>query len=585
MVELGARYGTWGVRCIKALQQLYPHAEHLVYLVDWMQAASDRCREHCRANGVTCRVMTGGIGVGDSEYISALSITAILDDIMTPDDIIDFLDLDIQGAELPAFIGTDGLMQQLAHRVRRVHIGTHSAEIQAQIKRFFLAYGWDLAIEYHGRHGDGDYSVGWDSLQDNTSKLQNTAFGPVFVRDGILGFSNPALMGRTARGVQPWQPQTSEESCENSRGSASGAASRWIESKKGQAALAIQRSVFANDFSDPVLMEGGGAHFRDERKDVKGAGEYTPSEAQASAAQASAACADGWLLRIPEDVMALCRRDEERWYRTFAQQDGSALGEACWRNSSQGLQDLVLEHIFAKLGSTNRYFVEMGFDGTGAQGGGAGSNTFALWERGWTGLRLDSSHANASINLHREWIYPANVVDILLKHQVPDSPDYISIDLDSYDIWIFRALLAGNERHGGFRPRVVSIEFNPDFGWASPLTFPDPTWEGASSTRTHTSWDEKSCFMGSSAAALVAAATELGYVPVYRESAFDIFFVRADLISGCESPTFGHGSLSPPLSCGECKHTNTHTHAHTNTQTHTHTHTHTQTYAHTDTNT
>jgi hypothetical protein len=250
--------------------------------------------------------------------------------------------------------------------------------------------------------------------------------------------------------------------------------------------------------------------------------------------------------------MELCRRHAERWYRPFAEEDDSLLGEACWKNSSQGLQDLVLEHIFEKIGVTNRYFVEMGFDGTSAEGGGAGSNTFALWERGWTGLRLDSFNVNATINLHREFIYPGNVVDILLEHQVPDSPDYISIDLDSYDIWIFRALLAGRGRHGGFRPRVLSIEFNPDFGWASSLAFPDPTWGGAWSTST--SWDEKSCFMGSSAAALVAAAAEFGFVPVHREAAFDIFFVREDvLISDCARPTFGQGSLSPPLSCGKAE--------------------------------
>jgi hypothetical protein len=36
-------------------------------------------------------------------------------------------DLDIQGAELAAFLGegNEGLMQQLALRVRRVHIGMH----------------------------------------------------------------------------------------------------------------------------------------------------------------------------------------------------------------------------------------------------------------------------------------------------------------------------------------------------------------------------------------------------------------------------------------------------------------------------
>ena len=267
---------------------------------------------------------------------------------------------------------------------------------------------------------------------------------------------------------------------------------------------------------------------------------------EAGRVRESSGCADGWL-SIRESVMGLCRRHEERWYRPFEPEDSLGLGEACWKNSSQGLQDLVLEHLFSRLGTTNRYFVEIGFDGASAEGGGGGSNTFALWEHGWTGLRLDGSHANASINLQREWIMPANIQDILIKHEVPDSPDYVSIDLDSFDIWVFRALLAEDGSNGGFRPRVVSIEYNPDFGWSldTQLAFPDPTWGGASST----SWDEKSCFMGSSASALVAAARELGYEPVHREAAFDIFFIRADLISGCPTPIFGQGSLSRPSKC------------------------------------
>ena len=267
---------------------------------------------------------------------------------------------------------------------------------------------------------------------------------------------------------------------------------------------------------------------------------------EAGSSRESSDCADGWLLRIREDVMGRWRH-EERWYRPFEPDDSLGLGEACWKTSSQGLKDLVLEHLFSRLGTTNRYFVEIGFNGASAEA----SNTFVLWESGWTGLRLDGSHANASINLQRERISPDNVKDILIKHEVPDSPDYISIDLDSFDIWIFQALLAQGSSSSGFRPRVVSMKYNPDFGWSldTQLAFPDPTWGGASST----SWDEKSCFMGSSASALVAAARELGYEPVHREAAFDIFFIRADLISGCRTPTFGQGSLSRPHKCGKAE--------------------------------
>jgi hypothetical protein len=46
-----------------------------------------------------------------------------------------------------------------------------------------------------------------------------------------------------------------------------------------------------------------------------------------------------------------------------------------------------------------------------------------------------------------------NIVDIFKKHDVPREPDYVSIDIDSYDIWLFKALVSG-----GFRPRVLTVE-------------------------------------------------------------------------------------------------------------------------------
>jgi hypothetical protein len=257
IVELGARYGTWAVRCIKALQQLCPGAAHLAYLVDWMENSAARCREHCLANGVKCRIITGGIGISDSAFIDALSIRVVLDDIQHH--IIDFLDLDIQGAELPALASEDGVMQQLVQRVRRVHIGTHSPEIQAHLKDLFLSTGWELAIEHHGWHGDGDESLTADSRQIDPSKLQDTAFGPVFVRDGVLAFSNPALTdqrdeshprGDACAAPVPWETWQTQrsEAHRNDNGLGSWSAGRWLDSCHGQAAVAVQRSEFPADF-------------------------------------------------------------------------------------------------------------------------------------------------------------------------------------------------------------------------------------------------------------------------------------------------------------------------------------------------
>jgi hypothetical protein len=135
---------------------------------------------------------------------------------------------------------------------------------------------------------------------------------------------------------------------------------------------------------------------------------------------------------------------------------------------SQGMQDQVLQEIFQVIGTTNEFYVELGFNAV-AHRGGSGSNTFALKERGWRGLLLDGRFSNPDINLHQEMIFSSNAAFTFEKHNVPAEPDYVSIDLDTADIWVFDALARS------YRPRVVSIEYNAAFPPASTIAFPGIT--------------------------------------------------------------------------------------------------------------
>ena len=53
--------------------------------------------------------------------------------------------------------------------------------------------------------------------------------------------------------------------------------------------------------------------------------------------------------------------------------------------------------------------------------------------------------SNASINLHKELVYSHNIVALLEKYGVPKHLDYVSIDVDSTDIWLVEALLRSTE--------------------------------------------------------------------------------------------------------------------------------------------
>ena len=165
---------------------------------------------------------------------------------------------------------------------------------------------------------------------------------------------------------------------------------------------------------------------------------------------------------------------------------------------------------------------EFGFNNAEHEGG-SGSNTYHLKAQyGWTGLLMDGGHSNASINLHQEMITAANIVQLFQKHGVPLELDYVSIDLDTTDLWVLRALLASP-----FRPRVVGVEYNCVYGAdAIAATYPndpDMRWEG-------------DIIHGASLAAIEMVAREYSYSLAMVVSMLDAFLVRDDLLMGVIKP-------------------------------------------------
>ena len=84
-----------------------------------------------------------------------------------------------------------------------------------------------------------------------------------------------------------------------------------------------------------------------------------------------------------------------------------------------------------------------------------GANTATLHKLGWNGLLLDVNFNNPAINLHKERVTPDNIVGLLEKYNVPHDADYISIDIDSVDAFVFYRILSS-----AYRPAVISSEYN-----------------------------------------------------------------------------------------------------------------------------
>ena len=183
---------------------------------------------------------------------------------------------------------------------------------------------------------------------------------------------------------------------------------------------------------------------------------------------------------------------------------------------SQSYQDELLSIIFDNIGTTNPtpFCVEFGFDSNSLEAGKGANVARLVIENNWDALLLDGDHENLEINLHRHFVSSSNIVEIFRRYNVPEEPEYISIDVDSTDLWIFDSLL------GEYKAMVYSVEYNSHFPLDAAITFPNDAnerWEGDRG-------------YGASLKALNMVAEKHGYSLLWVIPALDAIFVRNDLI-------------------------------------------------------
>lgn len=198
---------------------------------------------------------------------------------------------------------------------------------------------------------------------------------------------------------------------------------------------------------------------------------------------------------------------------------------ADYKEFSQGNQDGVLTSLFSpqNLGTTNKGFVEFGFpDTTFSTSYGNGHHLIA--NMGFhPELLLDGNNENPDIKLHKHFLTAQNIVSIFEKYNVSKEADYVSIDIDSCDIWLFMAITKK------FRPRVLTVEYNSNYGIDSYQAmscqhdWQDYTWAGDN-------------LYGASLSAIFLAAQRHGYTMVYATKSLDTFLVRNDLICPGTAP-------------------------------------------------
>jgi hypothetical protein len=180
---------------------------------------------------------------------------------------------------------------------------------------------------------------------------------------------------------------------------------------------------------------------------------------------------------------------------------------------SQGSQDGIIQSIFENIGVTNKFCVEFGFNAPTLIGGSGPNTARLILEDNWNGLLLDGYYENKEINLHKEFLIPENIGDVFKKYSTPIEPDYISIDVDSIDLWLMKALLTH-----GYRPRVISSEYNANY----PLGYSYTVKLGTNHIGD--------MIYGASLTALNKVAEEFNYSLIAVETHSDLFFIRNDLL-------------------------------------------------------
>jgi FkbM family methyltransferase len=99
--------------------------------------------------------------------VRAVALTSILDDL----ECVDLIDLDVQGSEAEVLEAAE---RALTEKVKRVHIGTHSAENEGRLRALFERLHWEKV---------NDYPCG--------AKV-GTPWGPIHFQDGVQTWLSPA---------------------------------------------------------------------------------------------------------------------------------------------------------------------------------------------------------------------------------------------------------------------------------------------------------------------------------------------------------------------------------------------------------
>jgi len=192
---------------------------------------------------------------------------------------------------------------------------------------------------------------------------------------------------------------------------------------------------------------------------------------------------------------------------------------------SQNGEDGIILYLLSRVGSENHFMVEIG-----TEDGRECNSANLILNFGWQACLIETSaemataaqryftrcNAGGRVQILNARAAPDNINELLLQAGVPRQLDILSIDIDSYDYWLWEAIDV-------IEPRIVVIEYNASFGPALSVTIPS----GKLPSLTK---QEAKYYHGASITALQRLGKLKGYDLIGGDSkGINAFFVRHDL--------------------------------------------------------
>ncbi|CAE7189108.1 unnamed protein product [Symbiodinium sp. CCMP2456] len=210
---------------------------------------------------------------------------------------------------------------------------------------------------------------------------------------------------------------------------------------------------------------------------------------------------------------------------------------------SESQKDLVLERIFGMIGTSTRFYVEVG-----TQSGEQCNTRYLRVRYGFHGLMLDDNFRNKHVNLKRQFITPSNVVQIFQENNVPHHFDLLSLDTDGYE-WLLWLKL--NE--AGYAPRVVVLEYGENLPYTEDVIIRHTTFPVHRLCLSQLQRFPK--VSGASITSLLKLGRAWGYHLVHLVACgtSDLIFIRDDAMGGRAFPAQNDAVALCRLSAYQCE--------------------------------